>query len=282
MKTLGTPASFFSSAASRSAGLLACTAALALTLSACGSSNQDESSAAPASSSASTSAASASASTSQASSSSSASASTSATAEASQASEEDQAAQEALVETNPAAQALASASQVALDAPEVNTTKDLYTGVQDIFSTIEPVIQEDIPVDSGDEIVSNSEDLAAENQTPRDYISAEAVSALEAKASDSALDQYLATATEYALSGWKVEGSSTVVGTPRLADGQYKDKAAKILEVCLDSSNVKILDENGNQVPTSGPTRSLNIFTLVEDQGTWKIAAHDFPNDADC
>lgn len=84
------------------------------------------------------------------------------------------------------------------------------------------------------------------------------------------------------MNGWRVEGSSKVVGTPKIADGTYKGQKAKILEVCLDSSQVKVLGSSGTQMNSTQSTRSLNIFTLIEDNGQWKIASHDFPNNADC
>ena len=90
-------------------------------------------------------------------------------------------------------------------------------------------------------------------------------------------------ASEYALAGWHYEGSSTVVGNPRMAETQYKGQPARMLEVCMDSSSVKIYDENNQPVKDdNSPKRSLNIYTLVQVDGQWKIATHDFPNNPDC
>ena len=64
-------------------------------------------------------------------------------------------------------------------------------------------------------------------------------------------------------------------------EGTYQGKRARFVEVCLDSSQVKTKDSSGRELQ-SGGKRALNIYTLVESDGTWKIAQHDFPNNPDC
>ncbi|MFW0170471.1 hypothetical protein [Rothia sp. P4278] len=187
--------------------------------------------------------------------------------------------EEALPENNQAASALAQATEAKSDADEVKKTEELYNQVEETLSKVPPLD------------VSGAEELSPEGSTAQDdkalaepssYISPETMSQLETITTGSALDQYIATATEYAMSGWHVEGSSKVIGTPKIADGEYQGQKAKILEVCLDSSQVKVFDSSGNLMNSAQATRSLNIFTLIEDKGTWKIASQDFPNNADC
>ncbi|WP_326503499.1 hypothetical protein [Rothia nasimurium] len=189
---------------------------------------------------------------------------------------------ETLSENHAGAEALAQAGQAAVDTEEVQTAEQLYSDVQKALAGIEMVSNSTGADTSSDEITSDTEDAQPSADAVQEYVSAETTSQLEAAATGTALDQYLATATEYALAGWHVEGTSQVVGTPRIADGDYQGQAAKILEVCLDSSQVKVLDTQGNTMNAPQFTRSLNIFTLVEDKGSWKIASHDFPNEADC
>ena len=51
----------------------------------------------------------------------------------------------------------------------------------------------------------------------------------------------------------------------------------------MDSSNVKTVDKDGKELPSDNtPKRSLNIYTLVQVDGKWKIAEHDWPNNANC
>ena len=117
----------------------------------------------------------------------------------------------------------------------------------------------------------------------RAVLDEDTIHAIENISVDSAAAEFAVQASEYAMAGWHYEGSSTVVGTPRMADTQYKGQPARLLEVCMDSSSVKIYDENNQPVKDDSSTkRSLNIYTLVQVNGQWKIATHDFPNNPDC
>lgn len=265
MNILGIPLSFLPDARKTRTGVLVFFATGSLALTACGgSSNNAPDQTASESTSAS-------ASTSQTA---HESASASATAADSTA--------EAPAENFSGSEALANASEVDANSEEVKTAEQLYTDIQGALANIEPVTTP-ATSNSGEDVVSDTENVQAQEQAASDqYVSDETTAQLEEAAIDSALDQYLATATEYALSGWHVEGSSTVVGTPRVAEGEYRGQAAKIMEVCLDSSQVKVVDASGNTMSSNQSPRSLNIFTLIEDNGTWKIASHDFPNNADC
>ena len=251
MKRLGTPLSFSLPASRLRAGVLALCASATLALAACGSSDSGSAVSSSASSSA------------------SAAASTNS-------------AGETLTENFAGSEALAQASEAAVDTEEVQTAEQLYSDVQGALAGIQPASTSVSQEDTSNDIAGDTESVQANENAVESYVSAETTSQLEAAATGTALDQYLATATEYALAGWHVEGTSTVVGTPRIADGDYQGQAAKILEVCLDSSQVKVLDTQGNTMNAPQFTRSLNIFTLVEDNGAWKIASHDFPNNADC
>lgn len=251
MKRLGIPLSSALRAPSRRAGVLALCASTTLALAACGSSTENGAASESTSSSA-------------------------ATAEATNSTGET------LTENFAGSEALAEASETAVDTIEVQTAEQLYSDVQGALAGIEPASTSTTAEDTSEEITGDTENVQATENAVESYVSAETTSQLEAAATGTALDQYLATATEYALAGWHVEGTSTVVGTPRIADADYKGQAAKILEVCLDSSRVKVLDARGNTLGAPQFTRSLNIFTLVEEGGAWKIASHDFPNNADC
>lgn len=251
MKRLGIPLSSALRAPGLRTGVLTLCASATLALAACGSSAENEAASANASS-------------------------TAAAAEATNS------AGETLTENFAGSEALAEASEAAVDTEEVQTTEKLYTDIQGALSGIEPAAASGDANSTGEDISSDTENVQANENAVESYISAETTSQLEAAATGTALDQYLATATEYAQSGWHVEGTSTVVGTPRIADGDYNGQAAKIMEVCLDSSGVKVVDATGNTVSSDQFPRSLNIFTLVENNGEWKIASHDFPNNADC
>ncbi|MCC2314576.1 hypothetical protein [Cellulomonas xiejunii] len=53
--------------------------------------------------------------------------------------------------------------------------------------------------------------------------------------------------------------------------------------LCIDSSEVQVLDENGTNLRGAGtPPRSLNVIRLVEEDGTWKVAHQAFADDPAC
>lgn len=195
-------------------------------------------------------------------------------------SEGEQATDEApadLTENGQAAEALANAEEIKLDAEEVKTTENLLGNVQDVLSSVQA--QPEAPLLDG-----NADTLEGEQSVtnPSDYLSDEVEAKLKESTTGSAFDQYVNAALEYSLNGWKTSGKPKVVGTPKMSEGTYNGQDAKFLEVCLDASDVKVEDGAGNVLTNNQHARSLNIFTLVQDGGSWKIASHDFPNNADC
>ena len=176
-----------------------------------------------------------------------------------------------------------NASSVPVDAEEVKKTTELVNSFEAILTKVKAAPSAEA---SPERTADPSSDEEAEQQNveqARAVLDDETIRSIEAVAVDSAAAEFAVQASEYALAGWHYEGSSTVVGTPRMAETQYKGQPARILEVCMDSSSVKIYDENNQPVKDDdSPKRSLNIYTLVQVDGQWKIATHDFPNNPDC
>ena len=272
---------------SRILGTLGTIAVSALVLSACATENpsSDSSSSASASASASTSAH---ASSNQSSSASpqvseqgttEGSANTSAEAKGEATSSDGQ----KLEEIYTGAEEMKNASSVPVDAEEVKKTTELVNSYETILTKVKPAPS---AAASPERTADPSSDEEAEQQNveqARAVLDDETIRSIEAVAVDSAAAEFAVQASEYALAGWHYEGSSTVVGTPRMAETQYKGQPARMLEVCMDSSSVKIYDENNQPVKDdNSPKRSLNIYTLVQVDGQWKIATHDFPNNPDC
>lgn len=86
---------------------------------------------------------------------------------------------------------------------------------------------------------------------------------------------------EWSDSGWHQEGAP-VLTDPEL---QGPDPDGRLtLTVCVDSSMVRVLDENGKDVRTGpgNPARSRTVFTLQPDGDTWLIADETFAEDPDC
>ena len=176
-----------------------------------------------------------------------------------------------------------NASSVAVDSEEVKKTAELVNSFETILTKVK-VAPSAVPSPENTAEPTSDEEVERQNvEQARAVLDVETIRSIEAVAVDSAAAEFAVQASEYALAGWHYEGSSTVVGTPRMAETQYKGQPARMLEVCMDSSSVKIYDENNEPVKDdNSPKRSLNIYTLVQVDGQWKIATHDFPNNADC
>lgn len=172
-----------------------------------------------------------------------------------------------------------NASSAAVDSEEVKKITELVNSYENILNKVKAAPSPETAA----EPTSNEEVERQNVKQARAVLDDETIRSIEAVAVDSAAAEFAVQASEYALAGWHYDGSSTVVGTPRMAETQYKGQPAHMLEVCMDSSSVKIYDENNQPVKDdNSPKRSLNIYTLVQVDGQWKIATHDFPNNADC
>ncbi len=280
---------------SRLLGTLGTVAVSALVLSACATENPSSDSSSPASASASVSA-SAHASSNKSSSASpqvseqgtaeaSANASSGASAEAKDGAKSEATSSDGqkLEEIYTGAEEMRNASSVPVDAEEVKKTTELVNSFETILTKVKAAPS---AAPSPERTADPTSDEEAEQQNveqARAVLDDETIRSIEAVAVDSAAAEFAVQASEYALAGWHYEGSSTVVGTPRMTETQYKGQPARMLEVCMDSSSVKIYDENNQPVKDdNSPKRSLNIYTLVQVDGQWKIATHDFPNNPDC
>ena len=172
-------------------------------------------------------------------------------------------------ENYPQAEQLKDAKTVSTDAAEVKEVNGLVNSYEQTMSSVPSA-----PEGSADTTSSDS-------GQPRQLVDEATMNSINKVAVDNAAEEYAASAAEYAQNGWHYEGTSTVVGSPKVAEGTYQGKRARFVEVCLDSSQVKTKDSSGRELQ-SGGKRALNIYTLVESDGTWKIAQHDFPNNPDC
>lgn len=176
------------------------------------------------------------------------------------------------------AEALSSAKSTDLSNEQVTKTQDLYSSYEKVLTAVGTV-----EVKSDKESDSASSSKEDNTNTPNLALDDKTVSDIEKVSTGSASDEFSANALEFGTNDWKQEGTSKIVGEPKVADSKYNGAPAKVLEVCIDSSDVKVKDSAGNTLTDPNtPKKSLNIFTLVEDNGSWKIASHDFPNNPDC
>ena len=80
---------------------------------------------------------------------------------------------------------------------------------------------------------------------------------------------------------WTQSGSPTISNVKVL---ENTDNGTRLVtQMCVDSSTVKVLDENGVDVrSTTDAQRTLNIFTFVLENGTWRLSDQSFPEDPNC
>ena len=135
-----------------------------------------------------------------------------------------------------------NASSVAVDSEEVKKTAELVNSFETILTKVK-VAPSAVPSPENTAEPTSDEEVERQNvEQARAVLDVETIRSIEAVAVDSAAAEFAVQASEYALAGWHYEGSSTVVGTPRMAETQYKGQPARMLEVCMDSSSVKIYD----------------------------------------
>jgi hypothetical protein len=76
------------------------------------------------------------------------------------------------------------------------------------------------------------------------------------------------------------------VGTPKVESVEVLEQTetTATVQACIDSSDVKVVDADGNEVNSPGGTspRALNIFSLELRDGSWIVVARTFPNDPQC
>lgn len=99
---------------------------------------------------------------------------------------------------------------------------------------------------------------------------------------DSALEEIDNQRTEWSVNNWRQEGLPTIVST-EIEPGETPETA--IAKVCVDSTPVKVLDENSvelNEETAPEANRSLMIAIFAQNEGTWKLADQKFPDDPTC
>lgn len=79
-----------------------------------------------------------------------------------------------------------------------------------------------------------------------------------------------------------------VVGSPDLTQVRVESLDTRgrpptaVVEACVDSSGVRIVDDQGHTVPQPHLGRSRERFSLVRSDGAWLIDSQEFPDDPSC
>ena len=83
--------------------------------------------------------------------------------------------------------------------------------------------------------------------------------------------------------GWTLRGQPVVKSVAIISSDLTATPATALAQACIDSSKVVTLDAGGK--PVGGTTDSppaLNLYTLQQDAGIWRVVARTFPNDPTC
>ncbi|MGQ1797953.1 hypothetical protein ACT4S5_12580 [Kocuria oceani] len=163
---------------------------------------------------------------------------------------------------------LPSSEPVAADAPQVRQ-------ITAVFEAQEAFVPAEQPVSENPQV--------PEQEKPTELDPA-AVAAAEKTADGAALQEVLASLTEFQDQGWEQRGVPVVVGEPVSAPLPAEDGEALRVTVCLDSSQVTVVDRDG--VVVRGPEkdrRALHNYDLFREPGqSWQVVQHGFPDDPTC
>ncbi|MDO4244207.1 MAG: hypothetical protein Q4C85_10725 [Actinomyces sp.] len=117
--------------------------------------------------------------------------------------------------------------------------------------------------------------LAGQAQALADPVTADASTLL----TDAALEEFRNQREEWESEQWHQEGAATVDGVEVLEASADSLTA----QMCIDSSAVQVLDENGAQVrPADSPQRTRTIMTFVFVDGHWRLSGQSFAVEPDC
>ena len=108
-------------------------------------------------------------------------------------------------------------------------------------------------------------------------------SRLRKSATKGALSSVTTALAELQANHWRQVGKPHVVKQHVVSyDGTRRPPRMK-LAVCVDTSDVKVVDKSGTTVPNSVNTdRTWNLYTLIKHSGEWLVADQSFPDDPSC
>lgn len=90
---------------------------------------------------------------------------------------------------------------------------------------------------------------------------------------------------EFQNSGWVQTGAPVIAAVLGYEDLETEQGFLRRLSICVDSSTVELKDQEGLILLAAaepGSRKSLNYYDLQEQDGTWKVVSHSFPDDPAC
>lgn len=186
---------------------------------------------------------------------------------------------------DPAADALEASTVVELETPQEVRAKDLPSAAP-VAADAPEVEQIEAVLEAQEAFVPSDRPAPADPANPESSAELDpaAVAAAEENAAGAALQEVLASLAEFEHQGWEQRGAPVVVGDPVSAPLPTDDGEAVRVTVCLDSSEVTVVDRDG--VVVSGKQkdrRVLHNYDLFRQPGqSWQVVQHGFPDDPTC
>ncbi|GAA1746173.1 hypothetical protein GCM10009767_00940 [Kocuria aegyptia] len=196
---------------------------------------------------------------------------------------------------DPAADALEAGTVVELDTPQEVRAKDLPSAapvaadapevapIEAVLEVQEAFVPSDPPAPADPANPESSAELGGAENGPAELDPATVAAAGES-AAGAALQEVLASLAEFEHQGWEQRGAPVVVGDPVSAPLPTDEGEAVRVTVCLDSSEVTVVDRDG--VVVSGKQkdrRALHNYDLFRQPGeSWQVVQHGFPDDPTC
>lgn len=195
---------------------------------------------------------------------------------------------------DPAAEALEAATVVELETPQEVRAKDLPSAapvaadapevepIEAVLEAQEAFVPSDPPAPADPANPESSAELGGADEPAE--LDPAVVAAAEESAAGDALQEIVASLAEFEHQGWEQRGTPVVVGDPVSAPLPTDEGEAVRVTVCLDSSEVTVVDRDG--VVVSGKQkdrRALHNYDLFRQSGeSWQVVQHGFPDDPTC
>ena len=108
---------------------------------------------------------------------------------------------------------------------------------------------------------------------------------LSAVARGAIVDELENEQQELESNGWTQRGKASVKSVTIISTNLTATPPTAVAQACVDSSKVVTLDADGRPLAGTDPAAAhaaLNIYSLQQDGGTWRITARTFPDDPAC
>jgi hypothetical protein len=105
-----------------------------------------------------------------------------------------------------------------------------------------------------------------------------------AVATGAALDEIESRLLEFEVQEWTLRGDTRLEDVTVLESDLDGTPPTATVSVCVDSSDVELLNTDGSAVPkVEGVSRrAINIYTLAFADDAWRVLDHTFPDDPTC